>query len=154
MFAHQNFHTALAIGANFVPEPLVELLFLCVSGEKAASYVPGTEANREKKANQYDSSTGTGYTGSGTGTGTGTGYNSSTTGYNSSTTGYNSSTTGTGTGYTGSGTGAGTGYGSNTGYSGNNSSTAGMTTGLLPIYPCSSCTCWGEFLACITTTRD
>ena len=104
-------------------------------GEKAASYVPGTEANREKKDNQAY-----GNTGYGSSTGTGTGYNSSntTTGYNSSNTGtgtgYNSSNTGTGTGYstsTGSGytgTGTGTGHNSTTG-SGYNSSTAGMTTG-------------------------
>ena len=98
------------------------------AGEKAASYIPGTEANREKKDNQGYGNTGYG---SSTGTGTGTGYGSSNT-----TTGYNSSGTGTGTGYNSSGTGtgygsntSGTGTGTGTGYGSNTSGTAGMTTG-------------------------
>ena len=92
------------------------------TGQKLSSYIPGTEANREKKENQaYGTS---GY-GSNTGTGTGSGYNSNTgtgSGYTGTGTGsgYNSNT-GTGSGYTGTGsgynsnTGTGSGYNSNTG---------------------------------------
>ena len=98
---------------DYSPDPLS-----CGVGEKAASYVPGTEANKEKKANQY----GQGYdsiTGTGSGyTGTGSGYN------NSSSTGTGYTGTGTGSGYNNSSTS--TGHQHNTG---TNSSTAGMTTG-------------------------
>ena len=102
-----------------------------VAGEKAASYIPGTEANREKKDNQAYGSTGYG---SSTGTGTGTGYNSTGTGSGTGT-GYNSSDTGTGTGTGYNSTSSTTGTGSN-----NNSSTAGMTTGTASLDPIH-CTC-------------
>ena len=125
---------------NIVPCAAFSTFNAPFAGEKAASYIPGTEANREKKDNQAY-----GNTGYGSSTGTGTGYGSS-----NNTTGYNSSGTGTGTGYNSSGTGTGTGYGSNTsgtgtgynssgtgtGYGSNTSGTAGMTTGTF-----ASCTC-------------
>ena len=139
--------------------PSLDIPHVHAVGEKLASYVPGTEANREKKDRQYgdqgygsNTGTGSGYgnnTSSGYGTGTGnntsTGYGTGTgtntsTGYGTgnTSTGYNSSGTGTGSGYNNSTTGySGTGSGSNytpTSGSGQNSSTSGMTTGQQCLY--------------------
>ena len=90
------------------------------AGQKAASYIPGTEANKESKDRQYEqgqrSTPGTGTGGIGSGT-TGSGYGTGTGGGGSGTGGIGSGTTGSGysgsgTGGIGSATGAGSGYGS------------------------------------------
>lgn len=101
-----------------------------LAGQKAAAYIPGTEANRESKDSQYEqgyrSTPGTGQGSGHTGTGTGSGYNTG------SGTGNTGGYSGTGSGYN-SGSGYGndnsSGYGSGTGTGDNRSGTAGMTAG-------------------------